>query len=215
MILTCPQCATRYHVDPASVGPEGRSVRCANCGQRWLAEPPADAPRLVDLPNTTPQPAARKRTVPGAEHARATGSASLVGWLIGVLMVLIVASAIIGRNEIVAALPASASIYQKLGLPVTKNLGLQFENVTSQRLAERGVAILVIEGQIVNVSEHRQAVPPVKVTLLDDNGRQLEDELFEAKAEALGAGEKTTFAGRLVNPTSQARNFSVTFDVGS
>jgi len=87
--------------------------------------------------------------------------------------------------------------------------------VTSQRLAERGVAILVIEGQIVNVSEHRQAVPPVKVTLLDDDGRKLEQELFEAAAEALAAGQKTTFSGRLVNPTTQARNFSVTFDVRS
>jgi predicted Zn finger-like uncharacterized protein len=214
MILTCPQCATRYHVDPASLGPEGRSVRCANCGSRWLAEPPADAPRPVELPATT-HAAPRKPGVSGVGRNRTSGSATLVGWLIGVLVVLILASTIIGRNEIVDALPASASIYQKLGLPVTKNLGLQFENVTSLRLAERGVAILVIEGQIVNVSEHQQAVPPVKVTLLDDGGRQLEHELFEAKAQALGAGQKTTFSGRLVNPTSRARNFSVTFDVGS
>lgn len=215
MILTCPQCATRYHVDPASVGPEGRSVRCASCGHRWLAEPPSDAPRPVDLPTATPPPAPRKRGLAVVERGRAAGSASLVGWLIGVLVVLIVASAVIGRNEIVAALPASATIYQTLGLPVTRNLGLQFENVTSQRLAERGIAILVIEGGIVNVSEHRQAVPPVKVTLLDDGGRTLEQELFEPAEEALGAGQKTTFSGRLVNPTSQARNFSVTFEVGS
>lgn len=212
MILTCPQCATRYHLDPAALGSEGRSVRCANCGNRWLAEPPADAPRLVEPPDPAPRPGPRNRGGFGTERGRTTGSASLVGWLIGVLVVLILASAVVGRNEIVNALPVSASLYQKLGLPVTKNLGLQFENVRSARLDERGVAILVIEGQIVNVSEHQQAVPPVKVTLLDDGGRQLEYELFQAKDEALAAGQKTVFSGRLVNPTNRARNFRVTFE---
>lgn len=216
MILTCPQCSTRYHVDPASLGPDGRSVRCASCGNRWHAQPPADAPKAVDVDtdDTVPRPAPRKRPILGGEASRGA-SASLIGWLVGVLVVLFLASAVIGRNEIVAGFPASASLYQKLGLPVTMELGLQFENVTSERLAERGVSILVIEGQIVNVSEQERAVPPVKVTLLDDGGRKLQDELLRPEKEVVAGGGKVGFSGRLVNPARQARNFSVTFDVGS
>lgn len=218
MILTCPQCSTRYHVDPASLGQNGRSVRCANCGNRWLARPPADAPKALDADADTDdsiaQTAPRKRPLPGGEAAR-RGSAGPVGWLVGVLVILFLASAIVGRNEIVEGFPASASIYQKLGLPVTMQLGLQFENVTSERLAERGVSILVIEGQIVNMSEQERKVPPVKVTLLDDGGRKLQDELFRPEKEVVAGGGKVSFSGRVVNPARQARNFSVTFDVGS
>lgn len=225
MILTCPECSTRYHVDPATLGPGGRRVRCANCGRRWLARPPADAPTVVELtpapmgaPPLGPIPLGappRKRALAAPEDGRSNGSASLVGWLVGVLVVLLLASAIIGRNEIVAGFPASAALYQKLGLPVTVQLGLQFENVVSERLDERGVSILVVEGEIVNVSEQAREVPPVRVSLLDDAGRPLQYELFEAGAPLLQAGGKTSFSGRLVNPAKQARNFSVTFDLGA
>jgi predicted Zn finger-like uncharacterized protein len=214
MILTCPQCSTRYHVDPASVGANGRTVRCASCSNRWLAKPPADAPMMIEL---APEALAATSRLPVAapDKARGRGSASLVGWLAGVLVVLVVASAVIGRNEIVAGFPASAAIYQWLGLPIALQLGLQFEGVVSKRLQEGGVAVLVVEGAIINLSEKQRRVPPIRVTLLDGGGRRLQQELFRAKDGELDAGGKTRFSGRLLNPAEQARHFSVTFEVGS
>jgi predicted Zn finger-like uncharacterized protein len=214
MILTCPQCSTRYHVDPASVGANGRTVRCASCSNRWLAKPPADAPMMIEL---APEALAATSRLPVAapDKARGRGSASLVGWLAGVLVVLVVASAVIGRNEIVAGFPASAAIYQWLGLPIALQLGLQFEGVVSKRLQEGGVAVLVVEGAIINLSEKQRRVPPIRVTLLDGGGRRLQQELFQAKDGELDAGGKTRFSGRLLNPAEQARHFSVTFEVGS
>ncbi|HZL30987.1 MAG TPA: MJ0042-type zinc finger domain-containing protein [Pseudolabrys sp.] len=37
MLIVCPNCATSYMIDPASVGPAGRSVRCARCKSTWFA----------------------------------------------------------------------------------------------------------------------------------------------------------------------------------
>jgi predicted Zn finger-like uncharacterized protein len=215
MILTCPQCSTRYHVDATSLGTPGRTVRCANCGNRWRAKPPADTPRIIELAPLAAATTPRMWPVAASEPLRRRSSASLVAWLLGVLVILLVACAVIGRNEIVAGFPASAAIYQKLGLPVAVNLGLQFEGVESRRLEEGGISVLVVEGAIINVTDQERAVPPVRVTLLDASGRRLQQELFQAQDGQLQGGGRTSFSGRLINPAEQARNFSVTFALDS
>lgn len=39
MLIVCPSCATSYDVKPASLPPQGRSVRCLRCQAVWHAEP--------------------------------------------------------------------------------------------------------------------------------------------------------------------------------
>ncbi|MGB7259678.1 MAG: MJ0042-type zinc finger domain-containing protein [Pseudolabrys sp.] len=37
MLIVCPSCATSYMIEPASLGPAGRKVRCARCKATWFA----------------------------------------------------------------------------------------------------------------------------------------------------------------------------------
>jgi predicted Zn finger-like uncharacterized protein len=47
MLIVCPSCATSYTIDPAAVGPTGRTVRCARCKVTWFAGgPPMPAPEV-------------------------------------------------------------------------------------------------------------------------------------------------------------------------
>lgn len=49
MLIVCPSCATSYMIDPASVGPAGRTVRCARCKETWFAgAPKTDVNAFVD-----------------------------------------------------------------------------------------------------------------------------------------------------------------------
>jgi predicted Zn finger-like uncharacterized protein len=61
MILTCPQCATRYQTDAAKFAPSGRKVRCAKCGHVWHQDAPAPEPEPVSdvfVADTPPEPIA-------------------------------------------------------------------------------------------------------------------------------------------------------------
>jgi len=40
MLIVCPSCATSYKIDPASVGAQGRNVRCARCKTLWFVDQP-------------------------------------------------------------------------------------------------------------------------------------------------------------------------------
>ena len=39
MKITCPECSTSYGIKPEALGAEGRSVKCAKCGNRWFVSP--------------------------------------------------------------------------------------------------------------------------------------------------------------------------------
>lgn len=47
MLIVCPSCATSYDVKLASLGPQGRSVRCLRCHEVWRAAAPSRAETLL------------------------------------------------------------------------------------------------------------------------------------------------------------------------
>ena len=66
MLIVCPNCATSYMIDPATLGAAGRTVRCTRCKTSWFAGPEASA-ELAAVAETVAaeaqsQPARRVRT---------------------------------------------------------------------------------------------------------------------------------------------------------
>lgn len=56
MILTCPQCKTKFSLPDAVLGEEGKTVKCSVCAHKWFQEPAAaveeseDSPLIEDSP---------------------------------------------------------------------------------------------------------------------------------------------------------------------
>jgi predicted Zn finger-like uncharacterized protein len=62
MHIICPHCTTSYAIDPATLGPAGRTVRCSRCKEVWLARPEDATTELADTVTAMAQATAQAGT---------------------------------------------------------------------------------------------------------------------------------------------------------
>jgi predicted Zn finger-like uncharacterized protein len=83
MILTCPQCDTRYQADGSKFPAAGRNVRCAKCGNVWhqlgpAPEPDPESDIFVEETTTAPPPAPVQSPPPTPAPSSASEPVSIV-----------------------------------------------------------------------------------------------------------------------------------------
>jgi predicted Zn finger-like uncharacterized protein len=229
MILTCPECSTRYQADAARFPPGGRDVRCAKCGHVWhQSGPEADSEPVIAAPEPAPsayeappRPQAYRQTpsfaVASQERAPRPRSPWLrrillgVGWaaLIAILG-LVFWTATVYRQQIVSTWPQSASFYSTLGFKINAS-GLKFDNVEYHQVPENGQPMLVVTGKLTNIGDRTLSVPQIRVTLSDDDNRELYHWTFVPAVISLRPGQTTLFVTRLSSPPAAARHLDLRF----
>ena len=236
MILTCPSCRTRYQADSAHFQSSGRNVRCAKCGESWFQAAPelenqtepepviAVAPiEMADMPEAAaassdssalnfgvqaPQEEATRRTPPRS-WAGALGQA--MGWVAFLFLIGAIGWSIVQYRQTIASLwPQSASLYALAGMPVNVR-GIALTNIAYRQEYEDGQPVLSVTGKVVNTSNKDQAVPEIRVVLLDDAKHELYQWTFDAGIPTLKPGSESAFVTRLSSPPAEARNLDVRF----
>ena len=231
MILTCPECATSYFVDDDKIPPDGRSVRCANCGNRWTArlEPELE---LVSTPEegaigrepfAESEEAKAVSELPGDElpkvfRAKAStdrkvrqAAAVGVAWAAAIAVVAVIAAlAIVFRADVVRSWPRSAAAYAAVGLPVN-SIGLVLENVKAEPSLKSGHAALSISGQIRNVEDKLLTAPPLTINLLNKAGKPVVTQIARAADPRIPPGQSRHFAIDILDPPTSAHDLEVSF----
>ncbi len=92
--------------------------------------------------------------------------------------------------------------------------GLDFADITSDRLIENGESVLQISGRVINVSERQLAVPPIHVSLRDTQERELYGWTVNAGVPTLGPGQWSFFLARLPNPPNEVARTDLSFVPG-
>ncbi|MGH7014751.1 MAG: DUF3426 domain-containing protein [Stellaceae bacterium] len=200
MIVICPTCSTRYLVETQKLGAQGRMVRCGNCGHTWYQAPPEDAPPRVELTVPVPEPrqgAVERGGLPAIPPRRRRRGAAVVALLVLLLVLAAVGwGAIFLRDQVMALVPQSARIYSRLGLAAGTSQfgsGLELRNVVPRRTMVNDQPVLVIDGQIANLSSSPRRVPPLKATLRDANDKPLASWTFSASVVELAPGATAPF----------------------
>ena len=134
-------------------------------------------------------------------------------WILLLLLVVgLAAGAFFGRSHIVAAWPPAALLYEKVGYPApVPGEGLLIRNIRVERLMEGSTMILVVQGEVVNLTDELAIVPPMKAHLRDLQRKELQDWEFEANRLDLSPGEIAAFRTEFVNPAGEAADIVVTF----
>src|SRR5258706_6947560 len=183
MILECTECRTRYLVPDTAVGPDGRTVRCANCKHSWF-QPGAAELDLVTRAETTPPP--KSAAPPPVAEIAPPGAAekfdafaqqppflsrrnparrwTMVAFAAGLAM-LAAASAILYSG--------APGLAQQWGLPImATETPLRIINYPiDHRDLDNGSEMFAISGRVVNPSGTRQHVPDIRAELRDAQGR--------------------------------------------
>jgi len=234
MILVCPSCDTRYFAADASLGKEGRKVRCTSCGHSWFAKADGEGGIATgdDVGLTREQVERLRQTAaagaggsagPHAEfrakklerQRRNRAIAAFAAWGIGfILFSSAAASAVVFRNQVADAWPRTASIYKMIGLAVNR-YGLDFENVAARRSFDGTTPVLTVTGTAVNLGEVERPAPKIRISLRDEAGTEVGVWSDSLSAPSIAPGEKVEFSTRIVAPPVDTYRLAVTFDAVS
>jgi len=238
MLIACPSCASEYRIDASKVGMEGRSVRCAACRETWFitpadvlagheaelaaraeADPLADAAweeatASVRIASDVPAPAIPRPARPGKLGGKGRRAIPGLSPSLAFGLTLLAAFPLIclARTNVVRAVPQTASLFARIGLPVNVR-GIEIRDVVAfGNPAEDGrPAELVVEGDLVGIARSDTPVAPLSVEIRDAGGRTIRTFSVAPPRSVLASSESARFRASLSAPPSEGRSVVLRF----
>ncbi len=183
-----------------------------------LAPPVEEAPSLEALAETvaeTVEPAddmpRRRGPRPKPPEAPKRSIAAAIGWILLLVTIVGLGLAVQMRADVVAAFPQSRAVFQAFRLDVpAPGAGLSVTVQPPVRGSSAGTPTMEVSGKLRNVSASAQAVPILRVSLIDEKGVSVADRDLTLDAQHLESGEETAFTVVFENPPAAAQNLVIT-----
>lgn len=225
MILTCPECQTRYVVPDASIGPVGRQVRCASCRHSWFEPPLADAQEAAEagaeavavppgpLSAPAPEPEALA-AVPDIDPFapvppfRPRGNPARM-WTYVALVAAAVMLGAIGALVTLGppAIAAKFGLWPEHGVPLT----IKVTQTPERRPMESGNELFSVTGRIHNPSAATQPVPNIRAQLVDAQSRIVYSWTIARPTAQLPPGGDIDFDSAALDVPRGAKSLNLSF----
>lgn len=156
----------------------------------------------------------KKAAAEGKGKRRRRWPARLAWMLFLLLAVLVVGGAWWFKPQIIAKYPAAEELYEAVDIfkPPLGD-GLELRNVRRLETAP-GPNILMVEGEIANISDGVRDVPALRGEIYDNANRLLQSWTFQAPERKLLPGETVTFRSELRNPATNGERLTIVFHEG-
>ena len=122
----------------------------------------------------------------------------------------IIATFMLGREQVVRTVPDAAGLYERLGMPVNLR-GIDFRDVKGANEIVDGVVVLVVEGTLVNITPRSVDLPRLRLAVRDASGKEIYTWTATPPKPRLGGGEQASFRSRLASPPPDGASVEVRF----
>lgn len=233
--LRCGKCGHQWFQKPGKPKPAGKAATKPKAKPKPKpAPPPEPEEELVEQPEEAddangaggidlratredeemdPPPlggVSRFRTGRSSDRPRRRPPVALM--VLAAAAVAIPAILVVARTSLVAAWPASALLYDTIGMHVSvPGEGLVLQNVYVQRQQEGSVPLLVVAGEIRNPTDQLRSLPALRGTVIDEHGDAMQTWLFTAEVQQLLPGDVARFQSELAGASASAARVNVTF----
>ncbi|MDA0786147.1 MAG: zinc-ribbon domain-containing protein [Proteobacteria bacterium] len=213
MILSCPDCRTRFAIDAAHLAPDGRRVKCGKCAHVWYESMPEledDPPIPIEVTPYDPKEdgANTRRNLPALRQLR-SGRGARTAWMVSAaLLVAILAVLWFGRGPIALAVPQAETLYASIGIDAFPPPG---EGLEVEFSVSAAGGKLALKGEVINVSNGARDIPELYVLISDGDKNILKSWSFMIGTARLGPGERASFTSQTEEVPAGAANVSVLF----
>ncbi len=223
MIIVCQTCKASYLVPASTFAAGPRQVRCARCGNAWIADLPPKTTAIPWEEPAGPQTIEKKeqpteQTAPSPSAAATDEKQAQLPVLVkpnrGPLLRKIAAGfvALLLVTVLVWSLTAGPlkNVFKAKAMPPSP---LSLLDVSSERRFENGAMQLVVDGRILNETAAAQNVPAIDATAIGPDGKTLHHWKIDPPAPAVEANASVTFHSVIATPEGSIAAVNLKFAI--
>ncbi len=232
MILTCPNCTTRFLLSAQALAPDGRTVKCSNCEQEWFETPDEDelfggsddgadgtdtylTQEHEDIPDAIKPfneyvEEHQQNDADTDEQSKTKEGGRAAGYLAAAVAGVAVFGALLAlKPAVYTAFPASAGFYHMFGFDVSvPGEGLVFDRVKVNALNEESI---LIEGTIINKTSEIQTLHPIEASIRDEAGKVIDKTVLRPPSNIMDAESGLPFRTVYQGDVEQADHVQLHF----
>jgi hypothetical protein len=138
----------------------------------------------------------------------------IIAAVAGGLLLVTLAVFLLMSQQIASWIPGMSSVYESIGLNkkiLGEGLRIPNNKLQSERIPGKDSETLIVRGVIRNITKEQLALPMVRLSLFNGEGKVVQTKVIKPRAPVLAGNKSIGFEIKMKDPAATARRIEVTF----